>query len=124
MAGRIWVAGAAIAYGLVGLGMSVAGCADAQAREVRSAPLKEVNGRVVRVDQDKLLVALEIRGEVTLFRIDSSTVLFAPGRQIAVRDLAENLHVRAIYELGTERPYVLQCLEVAEGSGRSPGAPR
>ena len=112
MAGRMWIAGAAILYGVVGLGMSFAGCADAQAGEVRSAPLREVTGRVVRVDEDKQLVALEIRGEVSLFRVNGDTVLFMPGRQISLRDLSSEQTVRAIYEQGSERPYVLQWLEI------------
>ncbi len=123
MQGRFWVAGAAIAYGLVGTGMSLGGCAEAQAGQLRRSALREVSGKVARVDAAQRQVALEIRGVLTSFRIDEGTVFFLPGRVATLADLTEGLPVRAIYEPGGS-PALLQWLELLEAPAPQAGSSR
>lgn len=123
VSGRIWIAGAAIAYGLVGLGMSVSGCADAGAKQVRRAALREVAARIAAVDAAQQVVILDVKGEPTAFRVDDGTVYFLPGRQASFDDLREGQAVRAVYETGAS-PALLQWLELVVDEGPLPGAAR
>jgi len=123
MRGRFWVAAAAISYGLIGAGMSLAGCATVEARELRRQALREVSGTVARVEVAQGRLALDLPGGLIEFRIDKETVFFLPGRVATLEDLREGQQVRAVYEPGAT-PALIQWLELGPppapvaGSGR------
>lgn len=122
--GRKWLAGAVVAYGLVGLGMSMGGCTEAQARVVkRRVPLREIAAKIAGVEAAQKRVILDVQGELTVFSVTEETVFFKPGGQASLEELREGQAVRAIYEAG-EAPAVLQWVELIAEGAPLPGAGR